>query len=231
MAAPAVPLVIAGTGLYLAWFGVHYWRDQTTRWPYQPLASALQGKGLPAPSRPASAVSELASISSAQQAALESSLQAGNPAGAGLGGLPAPPSITVPSGASMATYEALGAKLGPNGTSGENQSLGKAIMGARYPAWTTADWECLVAGWDDESGWQTMAANQTLPGGTPNYNGPYGIPQANPGTKMASQASDWKTNPATQMIWGLDYIASTYGRPSTVPGWTTTGTAPGYLGY
>ena len=31
---------------------------------------------------------------------------------------------------------------------------------------------------------------------------------------MASAGSDWRTNPATQIKWGLGYIASRYGSPS-----------------
>jgi hypothetical protein len=30
---------------------------------------------------------------------------------------------------------------------------------------------------------------------------------------MASAGSDWRTNPATQIAWGLAYIARTYGSP------------------
>ena len=35
---------------------------------------------------------------------------------------------------------------------------------------------------------------------------------------MASAGSDWKTNPATQIKWGLDYMNSRYGSP--VGAWT-----------
>ena len=41
----------------------------------------------------------------------------------------------------------------------------------------------------------------------------YGIPQADPGSKMAAEGSDWRTNPQTQIRWGEDYIQSRYGRP------------------
>jgi cell wall-associated NlpC family hydrolase len=43
--APVLPLLIIGTGAYLAWFGIHYWRSDT-RWPTDPVKSFLQGKGL-----------------------------------------------------------------------------------------------------------------------------------------------------------------------------------------
>lgn len=45
--APVIPLVIIGTGMYLAWFGVHYWRSDT-KWPTDPVKAVLQGKPVPA---------------------------------------------------------------------------------------------------------------------------------------------------------------------------------------
>ncbi|QSB15488.1 lytic transglycosylase domain-containing protein [Natronosporangium hydrolyticum] len=59
--------------------------------------------------------------------------------------------------------------------------------------------------WTRESGWNHQAHN----GGS----GAYGIPQALPGNKMASAGSDWETNPATQIRWGLGYISDRYGSP------------------
>jgi len=63
---------------------------------------------------------------------------------------------------------------------------------------------CLNNMWNKESGWNHRAANP---------NGAYGIPQAFPGNKMASIAADWKTNPATQIKWGLGYIKGKYKTP------------------
>lgn len=63
---------------------------------------------------------------------------------------------------------------------------------------------CLDNLWTKESGWRTTASNPS---------GAYGIPQALPGSKMASAGSDWRTNPATQIRWGLGYIGSRYGDP------------------
>lgn len=42
----------------------------------------------------------------------------------------------------------------------------------------------------------------------------YGIPQALPGSKMASAGADWQTNPVTQLRWMQGYVVSRYG------GWT-----------
>jgi hypothetical protein len=64
---------------------------------------------------------------------------------------------------------------------------------------------CLDKLWKKESGWNARASNAS--------SGAYGIPQALPGSKMASIASDWKTNPATQIKWGLGYIEDRYDSP------------------
>lgn len=41
--------------------------------------------------------------------------------------------------------------------------------------------------------------------------GAYGIPQALPGSKMASAGADWRSNRITQLRWMLAYIAGRYG--------------------
>lgn len=66
-------------------------------------------------------------------------------------------------------------------------------------------YSCLVSLWNKESGWRVNAANPS--------SGAYGIPQAYPGTKMASAGAAWQTNPVTQITWGLGYIAARYGSP------------------
>lgn len=63
---------------------------------------------------------------------------------------------------------------------------------------------CLNNIYTRESGWRYNAENAS---------GAYGIPQALPGDKMASAGSDWMTNPATQIKWGLGYIQERYGDP------------------
>lgn len=63
---------------------------------------------------------------------------------------------------------------------------------------------CLDNIWTRESGWRYNAENAS---------GAYGIPQALPGSKMATAGPDWQTNPTTQIKWGLGYIQSTYGDP------------------
>jgi hypothetical protein len=119
------------------------------------------------------------------------------------------------------------AGVAAGGTPSANKVLG-AMLAAAY-GWGpgSKDWPYLESGWEEESGWSQVAENDP----SDPYNHAYGIPQANPGTKMASAGSDWKTNPATQIKWGLAYIKSTYGSPSQVPGWTPNGPAAGYTGY
>jgi hypothetical protein len=63
---------------------------------------------------------------------------------------------------------------------------------------------CLLDIWNRESGWVYDAENPS---------GAYGIPQALPGSKMASAGADWQTDPATQIRWGLGYIKNVYGNP------------------
>jgi hypothetical protein len=63
---------------------------------------------------------------------------------------------------------------------------------------------CLNNIWTRESGWRYNAANAS---------GAYGIPQALPGSKMATAGADWQTDPTTQIRWGLGYIKSVYGTP------------------
>lgn len=71
--------------------------------------------------------------------------------------------------------------------------------------WNEDQFRCLVALWQKESGWNPYAENPS--------SGAYGIPQSLPGSKMASAGDDWQTNPATQITWGLGYIANRYGDP------------------
>ncbi|MEV8099930.1 transglycosylase SLT domain-containing protein [Kitasatospora sp. NPDC085879] len=56
-----------------------------------------------------------------------------------------------------------------------------------------------------ESGWNYTATNKS--------SGAYGLVQALPGSKMATADADWRTNPATQIKWGLKYMNSRYGSP------------------
>jgi hypothetical protein len=71
--------------------------------------------------------------------------------------------------------------------------------------WGSRQFGCLEQLWNKESGWSVTAANPS--------SSAYGIPQALPGSKMASAGPGWRTNARTQIRWGLGYISSTYGTP------------------
>lgn len=90
----------------------------------------------------------------------------------------------------------------PTSVSG-NAALARSM--AAQKGWTGSQWNALYALWTRESGFRTTATNPT--------SGAYGIPQSLPASKMAAAGSDWKTNPATQIKWGLGYIEATYGTP------------------
>ncbi|WP_405596947.1 transglycosylase SLT domain-containing protein [Streptomyces sp. NBC_01410] len=68
-----------------------------------------------------------------------------------------------------------------------------------------AQFECFSNIVSHESGWDSNASNPS--------SGAYGLVQALPGSKMASAGADWKTNPKTQIEWGLDYMNERYGSP------------------
>jgi hypothetical protein len=86
---------------------------------------------------------------------------------------------------------------------GTARAIGAQMVAAR--GWSSAQFVCLDKMWTRESNWRTTAYN---PNG-----GAYGIPQAQPGSKLASAGADWRTSAATQIKWGLSYIARTYGTP------------------
>lgn len=62
-----------------------------------------------------------------------------------------------------------------------------------------------------ESGWRVNATNPS--------SGAYGLPQALPGSKMASAGSDWRTNPVTQLKWMKGYVSRYGGGPGAAAFW------------
>ena len=87
--------------------------------------------------------------------------------------------------------------------SGSPQQIAEAMLGSF--GWSSSQFSCLEPLWAHESGWSVSAYN---PG-----SGAFGIPQALPGSRMASAGPDWQTDAATQIKWGLEYIKGTYGSP------------------
>jgi hypothetical protein len=82
---------------------------------------------------------------------------------------------------------------------GSVQALAASIIGS------TTQFSCFSQIVTRESGWNYQATNAS--------SGAYGLVQALPGDKMASAGADWRTNPATQIRWGLNYMNSRYGSP------------------
>jgi hypothetical protein len=87
--------------------------------------------------------------------------------------------------------------------SGTPEQIATAML-SQY-GWSGSQMSCLQPLWERESGWSVSAYNAS--------SGAFGIPQALPGSKMASAGSDWQTSAATQIKWGLGYIRDVYGSP------------------
>jgi hypothetical protein len=85
---------------------------------------------------------------------------------------------------------------------GSAQAIAQQILAAEGMG--DDQFDCLVSLWNRESHWNVTAENP---------DGAYGIPQALPGSKMASAGPDWQTNATTQIQWGLGYISGRYGTP------------------
>ncbi|MEU4098646.1 transglycosylase SLT domain-containing protein [Streptomyces sp. NPDC026673] len=84
-------------------------------------------------------------------------------------------------------------------TVAEVQAMAQGIIG------DATQYQCFSNIVSHESSWNYTATNSS--------SGAYGLVQALPGTKMASEGADWRTNPATQIRWGLKYMNSSYGSP------------------
>jgi hypothetical protein len=104
------------------------------------------------------------------------------------------PAATQPSQAASATVPA---------ASGSPRQIAQAMLGSF--GWSSSQFSCLDPLWAHESGWSVTSYNAG--------SGAYGIPQALPGSRMASAGPDWQTSAATQITWGLEYIRDTYGSP------------------
>ena len=82
--------------------------------------------------------------------------------------------------------------------------VARLIMEADYN-WGADQYTCLNRLWTKESHWNYQAHNYR--------SGAHGIAQALPATKMEVIADDWRTNPVTQIRWGLHYIDLRYDTP------------------
>ena len=82
--------------------------------------------------------------------------------------------------------------------------VAKEIMASEF-GWGDDQYACLNRLWTKESHWNYQARNPRA--------GAHGIAQALPATKMEKVGTDWRTNPVTQIQWGLLYISERYNSP------------------
>jgi hypothetical protein len=92
----------------------------------------------------------------------------------------------------------LSASAGGSYSVAEVQAMARQIMSGDQ-------FQCFSNIVTHESGWNYKAVNPS--------SGAYGLVQALPGSKMSSVGSDWQTNPATQIKWGLNYMNNRYDSP------------------
>jgi len=84
------------------------------------------------------------------------------------------------------------------------KAVAQEIIAAKY-TWSAKQFTCLEQLWTKESNWNYKSRNRV--------SGAHGIPQALPATKMEVVGTDWRTNPVTQITWGLKYIKERYNTP------------------
>lgn len=84
------------------------------------------------------------------------------------------------------------------------KKVARELMESEYD-WDLREFGCLKLLWTKESNWNYKARNKS--------SGAHGIPQALPADKMKSVGTDWRTNPVTQIRWGLRYIDNRYTTP------------------
>jgi hypothetical protein len=149
------------------------------------LGALAAARGQAAQQRAAQAAKKTAAARAAAQASAQSAAQ---PAGQSMQGLQSAQTTPAPAAAAP---------------SGSPQQIAEAVFGSF--GCSTIQFSCLDPLWAHESGWSVTAYNAG--------SGAYGIPQAVPGSRMASAGPDWQANAATQIRWGLEYIKGTYGSP------------------
>ena len=115
------------------------------------------------------------------------------------------PTYSAPSTSSSSSSSSYSAPVASGPVAkGSSKAIAQSML-ASY-GWGMDQWPYLEKLWQRESGWNHLAMNRS--------SGAYGIPQSLPGSMMASAGADWRTNPATQIKWGMGYIKGRYGSPA-----------------
>jgi hypothetical protein len=105
--------------------------------------------------------------------------------------------------AKAAAVKAAAVKAAVTTPSGSPEQIAERML-SQF-GWSSSQFSCLQPLWEHESAWSVTAENPT--------SGAYGIPQSLPAAQMSSAGTDWQTNAATQIRWGLTYIQGRYGSP------------------
>ena len=84
------------------------------------------------------------------------------------------------------------------------KKVARSILMDEY-GFSETQYKCLNQLWTKESNWNYKSRNKK--------SGAHGIPQALPASKMNVVSTDWRTNPVTQIRWGLRYISIRYETP------------------
>lgn len=94
------------------------------------------------------------------------------------------------------------------------KATARTILSSRY-GWGADQFSCLDRLWQKESEWKVSAQNNGFSRSSAHVpdKQAYGIAQAGPGSRMGAVGGDWRTNAATQIVWGLTYIKDRYGSP------------------
>ncbi|KQQ93021.1 hypothetical protein ASF62_14735 [Leifsonia sp. Leaf325] len=108
--------------------------------------------------------------------------------------------VSAADAAAAAAAEAARVANTPDGA----RATARQLAASQY-GWGDDQFQCLDSLWTKESGWDVNASNSS--------SGATGIPQSLPGSKMATAGADWASSAATQITWGLGYIAGSYGSP------------------
>lgn len=104
----------------------------------------------------------------------------------------------------LALVSSISASVEMARTSDGAKQVAEIILTEEY-GFNEAQFACLDSLWTRESHWNYKAHNYR--------SGAHGIAQALPAEKMSVVGTDWRTNPVTQIRWGIRYITMRYDTP------------------